>query len=320
MKFRWLRSSIAAGLILSLAFVGNAQETTPAPAELPELCPQGLAQVADDAPVVLTTFTVLADMASHVACNHLRVQSLTRPGAEIHHYEPTPSDLVNAQTASLVLYNGFNLELWFKQFMGAVSDVPSVELTEGLQPLMIAEGAYKDQPNPHAWMSPTAALTYVENIRLALTDLDPANAAAYQANADAYIANINAIGDFLRDSLAQLPPQQRTLVSCEGAFSYLARDYNMNQFYLWAVNADQQGTPRQVQAVIEAVRANAVPAVFCETTVNPSAMETVAYDTGAVFGGSLFVDSLSEPDGPAPTYLELLRQDANTIVNGLLRK
>jgi ABC-type Zn uptake system ZnuABC Zn-binding protein ZnuA len=295
-----------------------AQET-PTP-DLPTLCPSvsESAMPAPDAKKVLTTFTVIADMARNVACDKLQVESLTRVGSEIHGYEPTPSDLKKAQEADLVLYNGLNLELWFEQFMGAVSDVPSVVLTDGIEPLLIAEGAYKDLPNPHAWMSPQMALVYVDNIRKAFIELDPANESAYNANAEAYSAHIQDIDGFLRENLAQIPDAQRYLVSCEGAFTYLAKDYDMQELYMWAINADQQGTPRQVAKLVDAVKQNQVPAVFCETTVNNDPMMTVAESTGARFGGALFVDSLSEADGPVPTYLDLLRYDITIIVSGLL--
>jgi manganese transport system substrate-binding protein len=316
MSLKRLSSLVASVIFIALPV--TAQEATAIPEEeLPQLCPESV-ELSPDTQIVLTTFTVLADMASNIACGHLNVESLTRPGAEIHHYEPTPSDLIRAQEANLVLYNGLNLELWFEQFMEAVQDVPSVILTEGIEPVLIAEGSYKDLPNPHAWMSPMNALIYVENIRDAFIELDPENEAAYLANAEAYSAHIRNIDAFMRESLAELPEEQRVLVTCEGAFSYLTRDYGLQEFYMWAINADQQGSPRQIARLIDNVETNNVPALFCETTVSSEAMEVVAESTGARFAGSLFVDSLSEADGLAPTYLDLLAYDATTIVNGLL--
>ncbi|RZM75628.1 metal ABC transporter substrate-binding protein [Leptolyngbya iicbica] len=267
---------------------------------------------------VLTTFTVLADMAQNVAGDKLDVQSITRIGAEIHGYEPTPSDIVKAQEADLLLYNGMNLERWFEQFLGNVEDVPSVLLTEGIEPIPIAEGPYTDKPNPHAWMSPRNALVYVENIRQAFVELDPDNADYYNANAAAYSEKLKAIDAQLTADLAQVPDDQRYLVSCEGAFSYLARDYGMKEIYLWPINAEQQFTPKQVQTVIEQVKANDVPTIFCESTVSDDGQKQVAQTTGARFGGNLYVDSLSTEEGPVPTFLDLLEYDARVIANGLL--
>ena len=267
---------------------------------------------------VLTTFTVLADIAQNVAGDKLDVESITRIGAEIHGYEPTPSDIVKAQDPDLILYSGMDLERWFEQFLGNVKDVPSVLLTEGIEPIPISEGPYANKPNPHAWMSPRNALVYVENIRQAFVELDPENADTYNANAQAYSQQLKAIDEELQGDLQQVPENQRYLVSCEGAFSYLARDYDLKEIYMWPINAEQQFTPKQVQGVIEEVKTNDVPTIFCESTVNDEGQKQVAKTTGARFGGNLYVDSLSTQEGPVPTFKDLLEYDARTISNGLL--
>lgn len=267
---------------------------------------------------VLTSFTVLADMAQNVAGDKLKVESITRLGAEIHGYEPTPSDLVKAQKADLVLYNGMNLERWMEKFLGNLKDVPSVILTEGIAPIPIVEGPYTDKPNPHAWMSAKNALIYVENIRKAFVELDPDNAETYNTNAAAYSKQLKAIDEQLKADLGKIPENQRYLVSCEGAFSYLTRDYDLKEVYMWPINAEQQYTPKQVQSVIQQVKDNKIPTIFCETTVSDKGQKQVAETTGARFGGNLYVDSLSSEDGPVPTFLDLLEYDARTITNGLL--
>ena len=274
--------------------------------------------ITAEKPKVLTTFTVLADMARNVAGDKLQVESITRIGAEIHGYEPTPSDLVKAQDADLLLYNGLNLERWYEKFLGSLKDVPSVLLTEGIEPIPIAEGPYTDKPNPHSWMSPKNALIYVENIRQAFVELDPDNADTYNANATAYSDQIKAIDQQLEADLAKVPESQRYLVSCEGAFSYLTRDYGLQEIYIWPINAEQQFTPKQVQRVIEKVKDNNIPTIFCESTVSSEGQKQVAKTTGSKFGGSLYVDSLSTETGPVPTYLDLLQYDARTITDGLL--
>lgn len=270
----------------------------------------------DPRPLVLTTFTVLADMTSQVAGDRVRVESITRPGAEIHDYEPSPDDLVRGAGADLLIENGLGLERWFERFVDR-AEVPSAVVSDGVEPLPIAAGEYRDRPNPHAWMSPAAGVRYVENIRDALTRLDPAGAATYAANADRYAGELRSVAAELTADLAGIPPAQRVLVTCEGAFSYLARDTGLREAYLWPVNSDGEGTPRQIADVVGLVRDGGVPAVFCESTVNDSAQRQVAEETGATLAGSLHVDSLTGPDGPAPTYLELLRHDARTIAGGL---
>lgn len=267
---------------------------------------------------VVTTFTIIADMAREVAGEAVVVESLVRPGAEIHGYEPSPQDIVKAQTADLVLWNGLNLERWFEKFFEEVRGVPGVLVSEGIEPLDIGSGPYAGKPNPHAWMSPANAVIYVENIRKALVALDPANEAVYTANAAAYTAKIRALDEPVRARLASIPEGQRWLVTSEGAFSYLCENYGLRQLYLWPINADAQGTPQQVQAVIDGVRAHRIPVVFSESTVSDQPARQVAKETGVRYGGVLYVDSLTAADGPAPTYLKLLEYNANTIVRGFL--
>ena len=274
--------------------------------------------LADDAKFkAVTTFTVIADMARNVAGDAAIVESITKAGAEIHGYQPTPRDIIRAQDADLVLWNGLNLELWFEQFFANLSDVPSATLTDGIEPLSISSGEYDGKPNPHAWMSLQSALIYVDNIRDAFVLHDPDNAATYRENAETYKAQITAELAPLRDAILAVPQAKRWLVSCEGAFSYLARDFEMQELYLWPINADQQGTPQQVRRVIDTVRENDIPAVFCESTVSQAPAEQVARETDAVYAGVLYVDSLTEADGPVPTYLDLLRVTTQTIAAGL---
>lgn len=265
----------------------------------------------------VTTFTVIADMAQNVAGDAAVVESITRPGAEIHGYQPTPRDILRAQDADLVLWNGLNLELWFEQFFANLSDVPGAVLTDGIDPIGIAEGAYTGKPNPHAWMSLDNALVYVDNIRDAFSEHDPDNAAIYAANADVYKKQIAETISPLKSMIQTVPEERRWLVTCEGAFSYLARDFGMKELYLWPMNADQTGTPKQVKKVIDGVRANDIPVVFCESTVNNDPAKQVARETGADYGGVLYVDSLTEADGPVPTYLDLLRVTSETVAKGL---
>lgn len=265
----------------------------------------------------VTTFTVLADMAQNVAGEAAEVVSITKPGAEIHGYEPTPQDIVRASDADLILWNGLNLELWFEQFLSNLGKIPSVTLTDGIEPISIASGSYEGKANPHAWMGLDSALIYVDNIQSAFAEYDPDNADKYMANATAYKQELRDTIEPLKAKIAEIPAEDRWLVTCEGAFSYLARDFAMKELYLWPMNADQVGTPQQVRSVIDGVTENKIPVVFCESTVNTSPAEQVARETGSAYGGVLYVDSLTEVDGEVPTYLDLLRVTSETIANGL---
>lgn len=265
---------------------------------------------------VVTTFTILQDIAQNIAGDKAIVVSITKPNAEIHDYKTTPQDLRKAQDADLIIYNGLNLERWFERFFQGIKDVPSVIVTEGIEPLSIYKGPYSGKPNPHAWMSTSNALIYIENIRKALVKHDPKNADTYNANAQAYSAQVKAMDATIRTSLASIPEGQRWLVTSEGAFSYLARDYNLQEAYLWPINADQQGTPKQVKNLIDTIRANNIPVVFSESTISDKPAKQVVKETGAHYGGVLYVDSLSNAEGPVPTYLDLLRVTTRTVADG----
>ena len=275
-------------------------------------------QQSDPRPTVLTSFTVLADLARNVAGDRLQVRSIVKPGAEIHGYQPTPSDIERASSADLIVENGLGLELWFRRFTAAAGEVATLTLSEGMQPLLITEDAYAGKPNPHAWMSPQRTIHYVDRLLNAFSDLDPAGAAQFEANAAAYKAELQQLDQELRDALATIPPQRRLLVTCEGAFSYLAQDYGFEEAYLWPVNAESQVTPKRMARLIATVRERDIPTIYCESTVSDKAQREVAAAAGARFGGSFYVDSLSEADGPAASLLDLQRHNVALIRRGLL--
>ena len=266
---------------------------------------------------VLTTFTVLADMAANVAGDAADIVSITKPGAEIHGYEPTPQDIVRGSNADLILWNGMNLELWFKQFLGNMTNVPSVILTDGINPISISSGNYQGKPNPHAWMGLDNAIIYIDNIRDALINHDPKNAHTYKINAKNYKNELRSTIIPLRKAINDIPLERRWLVTCEGAFSYLAQDFKMKELYLWPMNADQVGTPKQIRTVIDGIRENNINVIFCESTVNTAPAKQVARETNAKYGGVLYVDSLSKANGEVPTYLDLLTVTSQRILEGL---
>lgn len=269
--------------------------------------------------VVVATFTVLADIVATVGGDDVDVSSVTGSGMNVHGYEPTPDDLRRAAGADLVVANGLGLETWLHDLVDPLG-VPVVRVGEAVEPLPIRGSATETgglAHNPHAWMSPQAGQAYVGAVADALVRADPADADDYVARAEALVAELADLEQELAEAVAALPADRRVLVTCEGAFSYLARDVGLREAYLWPVNAERQGTPRQAARVIDTVRRRSVPAVFCEWTVPATAQRQVARETGARFAGELYVDALSGPDGPVPTYLDLLRHDAALIVDGL---
>lgn len=268
---------------------------------------------------VATTFTIIADMAAHVAGDAAEVSSLIPAGAEVHNFQPTPSDIRAAMEADLILWNGLGLEAWFDRFFRNLPDTPAAVVSEGVEPILIADGPYAGKPNPHAWMSASDAAIYVENIRKAMAAADPANAEAYAANAAAYTAEIEALAGPIRAEIATIPEGWRWLATSEGAFSYLTRDLGLGEIYIWPINEANTGTPQQIRRAIDAIREHEVPAVFSESTVDPRSAQQVARETGVAYGGVLYVDSITGPDGPAPSYLDLMRVTTGRIVEALAK-
>ena len=265
---------------------------------------------------VATTFTIIADMAKNVVGNKAIVESIIKPGVEIHNYKPSPKDILRARKADIILWNGLNLEQWFSRFFSNIDNAQSVIVSEGIEPIPIFEGEYKGKPNPHAWMSTENALIYVENIYKALANIDPKNREYYANNANSYSKQILKIRSKVKKKFKFIEPNKRYLVTSEGAFSYLAKDLEMKEAYLWPMNAGHQGTPQQIRKVIDTVLKNNIPVVFSESTVSDKPAKQVASETNAVYGGILFVDSLSGEDGIVPSYLDLLEVTTDRILNG----
>jgi len=272
---------------------------------------------ASDRIKVLTSFTVFADMARNVAGEHAEVVSITREGAEIHMFRPTPGDIKRGLGADVALWNGMGLETWFERYMENLGDVKAYTLSDGVEPILITEDAYEGRANPHGWMSPGNANIYIDNIVRALSETDPDNAEAYAENGAVYKEEIAATFAPIRAAIEALPEDRRWLVTSEAAFSYLARDFGLREASIWAINADSQGSPQQVRQIIDLIREHDIPVIFSESTVSPKPAEQVARETGIAYGGLLYVDSLSTPDGPVPTYIDLLKVTSQTIVTGL---
>jgi len=266
---------------------------------------------------VVTTFTIFADMAKVIAGDKAQVLSITKAGAEIHNYQPTPKDIIKTQGADLILWHGMNLELWFNKFYQNIDDIPKVLLTQGITPLSISGGEYDGKPNPHAWMSAKNALIYITNIEKALSAADPAHAQYYNENAKSYAAKITTLVKPFKTQIEALDENKRWLVTSEGAFSYLAKDLGLKELFIWPINADSQGSPKQMQKVIDGVNKHKIKAVFSESTVSDKPARQIARETGSYYSGVLYVDSLSGPDGPVPTYIDLLVVTMKTIVKGL---
>ncbi len=260
--------------------------------------------------LVLVSFTILEDIVSNIVGDQFVVKSITKPGMEVHGYQTTPSDLIKGSKASVFIENGFGFELWAEKFVSNL-DVKKVTISDNLKPIFISEDAYKGKPNPHAWISPKRGKRYIDILVEELSNIEPSMSVRFNKNASLYKKKLSKIDEDFSLFLNTLEKKKKYLVSCEGAFSYLAYDYGLKEAYLWPVNAESQVTPKSMAKVINLVKENDIPAVFCESTVSSESQLTVARETGAIFGGNLFVDSLSGKDGPASSYLDLLNYNLN---------
>ena len=266
--------------------------------------------------VILASFTVLADIIKNVAKDDFIVRSITKPGVEVHGYQPTPSDLVKASNAFVFVDNGFGFELWAEKFVSNLK-VKRITIAEDLNPIFISEDFYKGKPNPHAWISPKRGILYVDILVESLSELRPSKREIFEENGKIYKDKLSKIDKEFSLFINNLDEDKKYLVSCEGAFSYLASDYGLKEVYLWPVNAESQITPKRMSRTISIVKNKNIPTVFCESTVRDEAQMIVVKETGAKFGGNLYVDSLSEDNGPVSSYLEMLTHNLNLIKNGL---
>ena len=266
--------------------------------------------------VILASFTVLADIIENVVKDDFIVRSITKPGVEVHGYQPTPSDLVKASRAFVFVDNGFGFELWAEKFVSNLQ-VQRITISDDLNPIFISEDFYKGKPNPHAWISPKRGMLYVDIIVESLSELRPSKKEFFEENAKMYKNKISKIDSEFSLFINKINKDKRFLVSCEGAFSYLTKDYGLEEVYLWPVNAETQITPKRMASTISLVKNKNIPSVFCESTVSNESQMVVVKETGANFGGNLFVDSLSNENGPASSYLEMLSHNLNLIKKGI---
>ena len=266
--------------------------------------------------VILASFTVLADIIENVAKDEFVVKSIIKPGVEVHGYQPTPSDLIKASKAFVFIDNGFGFELWAEKFVSNLQ-INRVTISNRLEPIFISEDFYKSKPNPHAWISPKRGMIYVDVIVDYLSELKPSEAESFKNNGQIYKNKIAKIDEDFSHFINNLEKNNRYLVTCEGAFSYLTNDYGLKEAYLWPVNAESQITPKRMARTISLVKNKNIPSVFCESTVSNESQMVVARATGAKFGGDLFVDSISQDNKSANTYLKMLQHNLTLIKKGL---
>ena len=271
---------------------------------------------AQDRPRVVVSFSILEDLVSRVAGERVELLSLTPRGAEVHEYELRPADFRALERADLVFYNGLNLELWMGQVRSVVAGgVPVVAVAEqaAIDTLPIIGGELGGQPDPHVWMDPRRAQAMLEVIAQHLADWLPDQADALRANADAAHAELEALYQELAEAFARIPEQRRVLISSEAAFVYFAEAFDVFHDAIWGSNAEVEGSPRQIMRITDLIRQRRPSALFWESTVSSRQIEGIAADTGVPLHGPLYVDSLGAPEGPAGSYVGMMRENLRVL-------
>ena len=267
---------------------------------------------------VVATFTILADMVRQVAGPHADVISLVGPGGDAHTFDPSPADAGKLTDADLIFANGLGLDAWIARlatsadFKGrlitASSDVTPREMTEAVG------GVSRLVTDPHAWQDPRNGGLYIRAIALALTRADAPHAADYTRAADALVAELEALDVDARKRLASIPPERRKLITSHDAFGYFGSAYGVELLAPEGISTDQEPSAGAVARLIDQIRAEHIRAVFIENMGNARLIDSIRADTGIASGGTLYSDSLSTPDGPAPSYLTMLRYNIGRFV------
>ncbi len=270
-------------------------------------------------PRAVATINILADFVAQVAQDRVEVTSLIPVGGDPHTYEPVPKDVQRVAESRVVFYNGLGLEKWLEELIeNAGGQRVSVQLTRGLRPAIQTEGRYRGDPDPHLWMDLVFAKTYVENARDALAQLDPAGRAVYERNAARYLRELDALHAWIQQQVAQIPPHRRKLVTTHDAYRYFGHRYGFKVVgTIWGISTEDEPSAQEIARLVDRIRAEGVPAVFVETTINPKLMERVAREAGVRVGQKLYGDSLGPPGSDADTYVRMMRHNVRAIVEAL---
>jgi len=285
---------------------------------------------ADERIEVVATFTILADLVRNVGGDRVEVTTLVGPNADTHVYTPSPSDARKVAAARLIVLNGLGLEGWLGRLVKSSGGAAqSVIASEGITPLKPSHDDHDDHEHghdhghahgdvdPHAWQSVSNVKRYVENIRRALAEADPAGAEIYRANAERYATRLDALDQEIRSTVARIPEDRRKVISTHEAFDYFAKAYGIRFVAPQGVSTDSEPSARDVAAIIRQIKKEKIPAVFLENISDPRLIERIAAETGARIGGTLYSDSLTDEKGEAPTYIDMVKHNIRTIADAL---
>lgn len=271
---------------------------------------------AEERPLVVATASMFADMTEVIGGNLIDVRMIVPVGGDPHIYEPTPSDAQLVARADLVLRNGLTFEGWIDElvlnsgFSGRIATI-----TQGIE--VIESEEYENSADPHAWMSARNGLTYLQNIRDALVTLAPEYEEEFNFNYQIYRQQVEDLDQEIEATLASIPRHKRILITSHDAFRYFGRRYGVQVEAVLGTSTDADVQTSDIRRLTRVLQETEVPALFIESTINPKLLKVLANDNNVVIGGSLYADSLGEKDGPAGTYLDMLRHNARTIAEGL---
>jgi zinc/manganese transport system substrate-binding protein len=268
---------------------------------------------AQDRLKVVASFSILGDFVKNVGGDRIEVTTLVGPNGDIHVYTPAPADAKKIADAKLVVINGLGLEGWLPRLVQSSGGKATIVIaSDGVVPLKSGSAA-----DPHAWQSVSNAKIYVANIRDALVAADPADAGAFRANADAYLAKLDGLDRDVREAMARIPPAHRKVISTHGAFGYFAAAYGVEFIAPLGVSTDSEASARDIADIINRIRVARIPAVFVENISDPRLIRRISAETGAALGGTLYSDSLTEEKGDAPTYIDMVRHNIKALTKAL---
>ena len=269
-------------------------------------------------PLAVATISILADFVRAVAGDRLEVVSVVHVGGDPHTYEPVPSDARRIADADLVVRNGLGLERWLDRLIATNAKTRVVTATEGLAPLLQADGDYRGHPDPHLWMDPRLAVAYVRNIEAALAERYPQHSTEFARNSGRYAERLEALDRDIAHELSGIEEPHRKLVTTHDAFRYFGRRYGVEVVAtIWGISTEREPSAREIKAIVDGIREQGVRSLFVETTVNPALMLRIAEETGIHVGAPLYGDSVGPPGSDADTYVGMMRANANAVAEGL---
>lgn len=267
----------------------------------------------------VATFSILGDLVGNVGGERVEVATLVAPNGDVHVYAPTPGDVKTIAAANIVFVNGLGLEGWIDRLIAAsASRAPVVVTSSGVTPRSGERSREQAVSDPHAWQSVANAKIYVENIRDGLVAADRNGEKNYQANAAAYLAKLDALDGEIKAAIAAIPSARRKVITTHDAFGYFGDAYGVEFIAPEGLSTEAEPSAREVAKLIEQIRRENVPALFLENVSDPRLLQRIAAETGVRIGGELYSDALSPPDGPAATYIEMMRSNVRELTSALM--